>query len=171
MAKKPDTAKTGDNQAKKQAGNRGTFKPGQSGNPKGRPRTIEDNELKGLEKLEKGVNALEGAKHGLHAPDPAKVLRAAGLGETAVARIVKRLAERAKSEVVRLRACELAAKILRMIREDSQEREGVAIIIQGPDANVQVNAGQPIQPPGPPQQQPYQHPRPTIPGQPITITK
>lgn len=171
MAKKPDTAKTGDKQVKKQAGNRGTFRPGRSGNPKGRPRTIEDKELKELEKLEKEVSALEGGKHVRHAPDPAKVFRLAGLGEIAVARMVRRLAERAKSEVVRLRALELAAKILRMIREDSEQNEGITVIIQALDSATQVNVG--AQPPGLtcPEQASYRHPQPSQPGQPITITK
>jgi len=171
MAQKPDTAKTGDKQANKQAGNRGNFKAGQSGNPKGRPKTIEDKELKELEKLEKGVNALEGGKHVRHAPDPAKVFRLAGLGEIAVARMVRRLAERAKSEVVRLRALELAAKILRMIREDSEQNEGITVIIQALEGSAQqVNLTPPGQPPQI-QQGSYQHPQPAKPGQPITIVK
>ncbi len=171
MAKIPDTAKTGNKQANKQEKNRGLFKPGQSGNPKGRPRTIEDKELKELEKLEKGVNALEGGKHVRHAPDPAKVFRLAGLGEIAVARMVKRLAERAKSEVVRLRALELAAKILRMVREDSEQNEGITVIIQALEGSAQqVNVTPPSQ--ALPQQQPgYNHPKPLRPGMPIQITK
>jgi hypothetical protein len=168
MAKKPDTPQTGDKQVKKQAGNRGSFKPGQSGNPKGRPRTIEDKELIELEKLEKEVNALEGAKHGRHGPEPAKVFRLVGLGEIAIARIVKKLAERSKSDVVKLRACELAAKVLRMIREDSQALQEVNIVLEGPDARVQVNVQAPAPTPEPPS---YNHPTPAVPGQPITITK
>ncbi|MGP8051975.1 MAG: DUF5681 domain-containing protein [Desulfobaccales bacterium] len=173
MAKKPDTAKTGDNQLKIQAGNRGSFKPGRSGNPKGRPRTIEANELIILDKLDKEVSALEGAKHGWHGPEPSKVFRLAGLGEVAVARIVKRLAEKAKSEVVRLRACELAAKVLRMIREDPQQHEGVTIVIQALEGSAQqVNVAMPGVPcQTPPQPGSYQHPTPAIPDQPITITE
>lgn len=171
MAQKPDTAKTGNKQANKQEKNRGLFKPGQSGNPKGRPKTIEDKELKELEKLAGELNTLEGNKLAKHGPDPSKVFRLVGLGEIAVARIVKRLAERAKSEVVRLRACELAAKVLRMIREDSQEREGITVIIQALEGSAQqVNLTPPGQPPQL-QQGSYQHPQPAKPGQPIQITK
>jgi hypothetical protein len=171
MAKKPDTAKTGNKQANKQMVNRGTFKPGQSGNPKGRPKTIEDKELKELEKLENQVDSLKGAKPDRNAPEPSKVFRLVGLGEIAVARIVKRLAEKSKSDTVKIRACELAAKILRMIREDSQEREGITVIIQALEGSAQqVNLTPPSQP-SQPQLGSYQHPQPSKPGQPITITK
>jgi hypothetical protein len=168
MAKKPDTAKTGNKQANKQEKNRGLFKPGQSGNPKGRPRTIEDKELKELEKLEKGVNALEGDKHVLHAPDPAKVLQAVGLGMIKVAREVNRLIDKSKSDTVRIRSLELAAKIHRMVREDDQQVQGVSIILEGPGAAVQVN----LQGPPPTNEPPdYTHPQPSTPGKPITIIK
>jgi hypothetical protein len=171
MAKKPGTAKTGDKQANKQAGNRGTFKDGQSGNPNGRPRTTEDNELKDLEKLEKEVNALEGAKHERHGPEPSKVFRLVGLGEIAVARIVKRLAEKSKSDVVRLRACELACKVLRMIRDDSQQHEGVTVVFEALGGSAQqINVTPPRQ--GPPQEQPaYNHPQPSVPGGTVQIIK
>lgn len=174
MAKKPDTAKIGNKQANKQAGNRGSFKPGQSGNPCGRPKATEDKELKELEKLEeveKQVGEIERAGHGPHGGDPAKVFRLAGLGEVAVARIVKRLAEKSKSDTVKIRACELAAKILRMIREDSQEREGITVIIQALEGSAQqVNLTPPSQP-SQPQLGSYQHPQPIRPGQPIQIVK
>ncbi len=131
----------------------------------------EDKDLKQLEKMERAFNGMEGGKHDQHGPDPSKVFRAAGLGEVAVARIVKRLAERAKSEVVRLRACELAAKVLRMIREDSEQNEGITVIIQALEGSAQqVNLAPPGQPPQL-QQGSYQHPKPAIPGQPITIVK
>ena len=171
MAKKPDAAKTGNKQANKQAGNRGRFEAGQSGNPKGRPRTIEDKELKELDKLVGELNTLEGKKLDKHGPDPSKVFRLVGLGEIAVARIVKKLAERSKSDVVRLRACELAAKVLRMIREDPQQHEGVTVVIQALEGSAQqVNLTPPGQPPQL-QQSSYQHPQPTRPGEPVVITR
>ena len=170
MSQKPDTAKTGDKQVKKQAGNRGSFRPGQSGNPKGRPRTIEDKELKELDKIENQVKAIDGQKDGRHGPEPAKVFRLVGFGEIAIARIVKRLAEKSKSDVVKIRACELAAKILRMIREDSQQHEGVTVIIAAAEANTQVNVAAPGQ--CPPQERPaYNHLQPSVPGGTVTITR
>lgn len=171
MAKKPDTAKTGDKQVKKQAGNRGTFKAGQSGNPKGRPRTIEDKELKELEKAENQLNALEGKKDCRHGPDPAKVFRLVGLGEITVARIIKRLAQKSKSDTVKVRACELACKILRMIREDNDQREGVTVVIQAFEATAQINVTPPSNQGLPPQQPTYNHPKPLKPGMPIQIVK
>jgi hypothetical protein len=171
MAKKPDTAKTGNKQANNQAGNRGSFKAGQSGNPKGRPCTTEDKELKELDKIENQVKAIDGQKDGRHGPDPAKVFRLVGLGEVAVARIVKKLAERSKSDVVKLRACELAAKVLRMIREDSQQHEGVTVVIQALEGSAQqINITPPSQ--APPQgPATYNHPKPLRPGMPVQIIK
>ncbi len=171
MAKKTDTAKTGNNQAKKQAGNRGRFKAGQSGNPKGRPRTVEDKELKKLEKLENQVKAVEGQKHDMHGPDPVKVFRAAGLGEVAIARMLRKLVDKTKSDTVRIRSLELACKVLRMIREDSQQHEEVTVVIEAFEGSAQqINVTPPRQ--GPPQEQPaYNHPQPLKPGMPVQITK
>ncbi len=99
------------------------------------------------------------------------MFRFVGLGEIAVARMVRRLAERAKSEVVRLRALELAAKILRMIREDSEQNEGITVIIQALEGSAQqVNLTPPGQP-ALPEPGSYRHPQPTRPGGPVVITK
>jgi hypothetical protein len=127
----------------------------------------EDKDLKQLEKMEKAVNGMEGGKHDQHGPEPAKVLRAAGLGEIAVAKGFRHLAEKSKSDVVRLRTYELAAKILKMIREDSQQQEGVTVIIQSIDSPQQIN----IQAPASPEPASYNHPQPSAPGKPIQITK
>ena len=166
MVKKTDTK-----QAEAGVANRGQFKPGHSGNPKGRPRTIEDKELKELDKIENQVKAIDGQKDGRYGPEPAKVFRLIGFGEIAVARIVKRLAEKSKSDVVKIRACELAAKILRMIREDSRQHEGVTVIIEAFKGSAQqINVTPPRQ--GPPQEQPaYNHPQPLKAGMPVHIIK
>jgi hypothetical protein len=129
----------------------------------------EARDLKQLEKLEKSSNSLTGVKHDAGGPDPAKVCRAIGLGEVAVLKGVKRLAEKSRSDTVRIRAYELLAKILRMIREDSQQNEGVTVVIQALEGSPQqVNIATPAQP-ALPDPGGYRHPGRG--GPPITITK
>ncbi len=131
----------------------------------------EEKELKQLEILEKSANSITGVKHDAGGPDPAKVCRAIGLGEVAVLKGVKRLAEKSRSDTVRIRAYELLAKILRMVREDSQQREGITVVIQALEGSAQqVNLTPSGQPPQL-QQSSYQHPQPTRPGEPVVITK
>jgi DNA-binding Lrp family transcriptional regulator len=74
-------------------------------------------------------------------PDAREVLRKVGFGELTVAKGINRLGQRSKSEVVQLRAHELAARILGMLEIEERASQGVTVIIQGPGAAVQVNAG------------------------------
>ncbi len=131
----------------------------------------EDRDLKQLEKLEKSANSITGVKQDAGGPDPAKVCRAIGLGEVAVLKGVKRLAEKSRSDTVRIRAYELLAKILRMIREDSQQHEGVTVVIQALDSPTQVNIGTAPAKALPQEPGSYRHPQPLRPGEPITIIK
>ena len=138
--------------------------------PKDETEKEEDKELKQLEKLQRAASSIKDKKHEGSGPDPAKVCRAVGLGEIDVLKGVKTLAEKSKSDVVRLRAYELACKVLRMIREDTQQNEGVRIIIQALEGSQQVN----ITPPGQTLlQEPasYNHPQPSSPGKPIQMVK
>lgn len=80
-----------------------------------------------LDKIEKRLEK-SGPSHDQHAPDAPKVFRFVGLGEMAVARGVKKLAKKAKSEVVRLRAYELAAKVLRMVSDAPQANVGIQVV-------------------------------------------
>jgi hypothetical protein len=127
----------------------------------------EDRDLIKLDKLESQLNAATSGKHEVTGSDPAKVFRAAGLGEHSVARMVRRLAEKAKSEVVRLRALELAAKILRMVSDAPQQQQGVAIFIEAAEPQTKVN----IVAPGPASEPMGNHPKPSRPGGPVFIVK
>lgn len=140
------------------------FKPGQRAASK---KEIEAKELELLEKLANQVNKIEGEKIDVSGRDPANVCRAIGLSEFAVLRGVKKLADRSKSDVVRLRALELACKVLRMIREDSQQPGGITVVIQALEGPQQIN----IQAPAPTLPDPYHHPEPANPDEPIVITK
>lgn len=80
-----------------------------------------------LDKIEKRLEK-SGPSHDQQAPDAPKVFRSVGLGEMAVARGVKKLAKKAKSEVVRLRAYELAAKVLRMVSDAPQANVGIQVV-------------------------------------------
>jgi hypothetical protein len=80
-----------------------------------------------LDKIEKQLKK-SGQNHDQQAPDAPKVFRSVGLGEVAVAKGVKKLAKKAKSEVVRLRAYELASKCLRMVSDAPQVNNGIQIV-------------------------------------------
>ena len=99
------------------------------------------------------------------------IMRAIGAGEVAVAAGLFQLARTAASEVARVAAYTTLSKMLGMQKEILQGSEGVTVIIQGPDACVQVNAGAPGPALPAPTQPAYQHPQPTMPGKPITIIK
>lgn len=127
-------------------------------------RDLENNHLYWLAK--KIVN-----KYEERAADHRTIMRAIGAGEAAVSAGLLHLARTATSEVARVQAYTTLAKMLGMQKDILQGNEGVTVIIQGPDACVQVNAGQAPTLPGPTTPAPYQHPTSTIPGKPITITK
>ena len=103
------------------------------------PKTREDKQLKELDKMEKQVDERLGANNEVASPDAPKVFRRAGLSEEAIAKGVRKLAEKAKSEVVRLRAYELACKVLRMLDKEDQEMQGITIVFEAAD-----QAGQPV---------------------------
>lgn len=63
------------------------------------------------------------------APDAKKIFRDIGFGELSVAKGIKRLALKGKSEVVQLNAYALAAKCLQITREQPDLTQGVNIII------------------------------------------
>jgi hypothetical protein len=96
-------------------------------------------------------------------------MRALGFGEFFAIQEMAKLATSATSEVARAQAITTLGKWLELDKQNLQGTEGVTIIIQGPDACVQVNTGQPGQTPAPSQPAPYQHPTSAIPGKPITI--
>jgi hypothetical protein len=100
-----------------------------------------------------------------------KIFRDIKFGELTVAEGIKRLAQKGKSEIVRLRAHELAARALGMLEQKEQGSEGITVIIQALDGGQQqVNLTPPGQP-ALPDPGSYRHPQPSRPGQPITITK
>jgi hypothetical protein len=73
--------------------------------------------------------------------DGRKILRAAGLGEIAIAQKIIELMK-CESKTVQVRACELAAKCLGMTQEQGGTPiQGMTIIIKGTEQTVQVNAG------------------------------
>jgi uncharacterized protein (DUF2384 family) len=96
-----------------------------------------------------------------------EILRSTGFGEVEVSRRMAHLARSSRSEVVRLRAVELAAKCLGMLEAQDQANQWVTVIIQAIDSQQQVN----ILPTRPAEPGVYNHPQPARPGQPITITK
>ena len=127
-------------------------------------RNLDNNHLYWIAK--KIVQKYEG-----HTEDHRIIMRAIGAGEVAVAAGLFQLARTAASEVARVAAYTTLSKMLGMQKEILQGSEGVTVIIQGPDACVQVNAGSPGLALPAPTQPAYQHPQPTMPGKPITIIK
>ena len=83
---------------------------------------------KPLVKLESPVeNEQEGNER--EEDDPQKIFRAVGFGEVAIARGIKRIAQKSQSEMVKLNAHALAAKCCRMTQEPIMSHQGVNIII------------------------------------------
>jgi hypothetical protein len=70
------------------------------------------------------------------------IFRDIGFGEFTVAGGIKKLGMKSKSAIVQLRAHELAARALGMLETEEKASHGVTVIIQGPDAKIQVNANQ-----------------------------
>lgn len=64
------------------------------------------------------------------APDAKKVFRDIGFGELSVAKGIKKLAQKGKSEVVQLNAHALAAKCLQMTQETPQINVGFQVVIK-----------------------------------------
>ena len=96
-----------------------------------------------------------------------RILRASGFGEVAVSRQMSHLARSSRSEVVQLRAVELAAKCLGMMETESQANQGVTVIIQALEGPQQIN----LQVPSPVEATTYNHPQPAKPGGTVQITK
>ena len=65
-----------------------------------------------------------------------KVLRAVGLGELKIAKLLKSLAESAKSEVVKLEALKFAANCLGMSKPD-ETFQGFSIVFNPPGAQAE----------------------------------
>jgi hypothetical protein len=97
-------------------------------------------------------------KYEQQADDTRKIFQEIGFGQVKIAQGIKNLAEKAKSEMVRLNALALAAKCCRMTSEPEGSFQGVNIII-----NTGPAPGEPGQPGQPP-------PRIVIPGEPINST-
>ncbi|MGA8571775.1 MAG: hypothetical protein ACLP7A_11525 [Desulfobaccales bacterium] len=131
----------------------------------------EDNELKQIEKLEMAVDTMRGPGHDPCAPDPVKIFSLVGLGPVQIAKIIKKLIDKSKSDQVRIRACELVCKIHRLLAETPQQQGGITVVIQALEGPQQVNIQG--QPPGqaPTHPDPFTHPDPSNPGEPLVITK
>ena len=71
----------------------------------------------------------EGESNEREEDDPQKIFRAVGFGEVAIARGIKRIAQKSQSEMVKLNAHALAAKCCRMTQEPIMSHQGVNIII------------------------------------------
>ncbi len=96
-----------------------------------------------------------------------EIMRSIGFGEISVSRGMQTLARESKSDVVKLRSFELAAKCLGMMEAGPGAGQQVTVIIQALDSPTQVN----IQGPAGPGPTNYTHPAPGLPGEPIIITK
>lgn len=84
-------------------------------------------------------------KYEQQADDARKIFQEIGFGQVKIAQGIKNLAEKAKSEMVRLNALALAAKCCRMTSEPEGSYQGINIIIHtGPAPG---EPGQPGQPP------------------------
>jgi len=90
--------------------------------------------------------------------DTRKIFQEIGFGQVKIAQGIKNLAEKAKSEMVRLNALALAAKCCRMTSEPESSHTGISITI-----NTGPSPGEPGHPGQPP-------PRVLIPGEPISST-
>jgi len=78
--------------------------------------------------------------------DKANIFRDAGLSEVEVAQNIKKLAETARSEQVKLNALALAAKCLRLTDEPERTHHGVRININIMQAPAQPHPGPPDRP-------------------------
>jgi hypothetical protein len=111
-------------------------------------------------------------KYEAHEADHRKIFRAIGLGEIRVALGILALCD-APERRWQAKGLELASKNLGLQKDYIEGSQGVTVIIQGPDAAVQINRGIPGQPPlpheAPPDEGSYRHPKPAIPGKPIKI--
>ncbi|MEW6385928.1 MAG: hypothetical protein AB1491_00205 [Thermodesulfobacteriota bacterium] len=89
--------------------------------------------------------------------DKKAIFRRVGLSEVRIGRMVEHLASQAKSEATRLKALELAAKIMELTREVVEEHKGAEIIITTRS--------------GPPQRsyRPEEEPGPGEPGRPEQV--
>ncbi len=143
------------------------FQPGNNANPYGRKGKKEAKELEQLDKLENQADQINAKIHEAAGPDPGKVLRAAGLGMVKVAKELNKLVEKSKSDTVKIRTLELAAKIHKMIRDDTQQSGGITVIIQAQQGPQQIN----LHAPAPTCQDPYHQPEPSDPTEPLIITK
>jgi hypothetical protein len=111
-------------------------------------------------------------KYEAHEADHRKIFRAIGLGEVRTALGILALCDDPERRW-QAKGLELASKNLGLQKEYIEGSQGFTVIIQGPDAAVQINQGIAGQPPLPHQApqdvDTYRHPKPAIPGKPIKI--
>lgn len=80
-------------------------------------------------------------KYESQADDHRKIFRELGAGETAVIQGLLNLAQKAKSEMVRLNAWTMIAKCLGLTKEAVEQMQGIQIVIKGGDGQaIQVQA-------------------------------
>ena len=112
-------------------------------------------------------------KYEAKAGDHRNIFRAIGLGEVRVAMGILELCN-SKNEKNKALGLQLASKCLGLQREVMEGGQGVTVIIQGPDSQVQPSApALPAPPalPGAHQGQQYRHPVPSTPGKPLQILR
>ena len=99
---------------------------------------------------EKGKNAGKSSQHELSVAERRQISRDHGLDEVKVVKEILKLMK-SESQTVRVRACELAAKLLGMTAEElgGAQVPGMTIIIKGTEQAIQVNPGSPGAPPRP----------------------
>jgi hypothetical protein len=76
------------------------------------------------------------------AEDQRQIMRTLGAGEVKVVSHMLHLALTSRSDGAKVQATAALGKWLGMDKEGAQVSQGVTVIIQAQDANVQVNAGQ-----------------------------
>ena len=108
-------------------------------------------------------------KYEQQAGDHRKIFRAIGCGILRVAQKINKSMDAAKSEMVQFNYTQLAAKALGITKDVEQPSQGLTIIVQAQERGV-CSTDQ-CRHPGACQPFPYNHPQPSTPGQPITITK
>jgi hypothetical protein len=110
-------------------------------------------------------------KYETRAEDPRNIMRAVGAGEVAVITRLWHEAQNASGAGARVQALTTLGKWLGLDKEVLQGAQGITVIIQALDSAQQINIGN-APPPGPATPGvSYQHPQPSRPGGPITITK
>lgn len=110
-------------------------------------------------------------KYEANEEDHRNIMRALGAGEVFVIAGMVKLAKEATSEIAKAQALTTLGKWLGMDKDVLQAGQGVTVIIQAYDgAQQQVTVGAQGLLPAP-HPSGYHHPQPSVPGQPIQITK